>query len=309
MSTTSLKTALVTGSSGFIGRGLAQQLLQDNVSVVGFDRRESTLRHPRYRHECLELSEIRKVPKVDVIFHVAGHAGTGGWGSAFSDYVRDNIEATAALLEAAKDFGGRIVLVSSGSVYGSSAEKILDESVQPRPFSPYAVTKRAAEDIALAYRDNFGIDLAIARLFYVVGPGQREDVFVYKILEGAFLGRPVEVFGSAASAVRDFVGLEDVCRGLISIGVADELAYDLYNICSERLVSLEDVLKFAGELSGASAVWDAGDNKPGYLLGAVGSSQRMLEEFGWSATQSVWEALRAEYDWLVQGRGGNRADL
>src|SRR6476469_7341293 len=108
--------ALVTGAAGFIGSSLTSRLLADGHEVVGVDAltdyydpllKRANLRriaHPRLRVIEADLNELDLVPllaDVDVVYHQAGQPGVrASWGAAFTQYTRDNIDATQRLLEA-----------------------------------------------------------------------------------------------------------------------------------------------------------------------------------------------------------------
>src|SRR5207249_3819913 len=100
---------------------------------------------------------------------------------------------TVQVLEAARRVGNPYVVVaSSSSVYGSNPALPKHEDLAPRPMSPYAASKLAAESYALAYAASFSLDVLAVRFFNVYGPLQRADsayaavipVFVTAALNG-----------------------------------------------------------------------------------------------------------------------------
>ena len=78
---------------------------------------------------------------------------------------------------------GRFVYASSSSVYGNAERYPVDESMRPQPFSPYGVTKLAAEHLCSLYASNFGLSTVSLRYFTVYGPRQRPDMATHRLFE------------------------------------------------------------------------------------------------------------------------------
>ena len=173
--------ALVTGVAGFIGSTLAERLVSAGHDVVAIDcfldyypraikqgNLRGLLAGPRFRFVEGSLVDADLAPLVDGVdwvFHQAAQAGVrASWGREFSSYVHHNILATQRLLERYRGTPlERFVYASSSSVYGDAERYPTDESLLPRPFSPYGVTKLAGEHLVLLYGRNFGLPVAALR--------------------------------------------------------------------------------------------------------------------------------------------------
>jgi nucleoside-diphosphate-sugar epimerase len=157
---------LVTGVAGFVGSTLADTLLARGDAVVGVDcftpyyeraAKEDNLERARtHANFTLVDADLRAVAieplldGVDVVFHQAAQAGVRlSWSDGFADYVGHNILATQRLLEAVKAArpSARVVYASSSSVYGNQDRYPVEESFLTKPYSPYGVTKLAAEHV------------------------------------------------------------------------------------------------------------------------------------------------------------------
>src|SRR4051812_43475343 len=147
--------ALVTGAAGFIGSHLAERLLADGRSVIGVDRLsdyydpalkasrvEHLSVHPEFTFVEADLAEVASpalLEGVTRVYHLAGQPGVRpSWGKSFEIYGNDNVMATQALLEAAKEVPlERFVYSSSSSVYGNAERFPTSEADRPQPLSPY----------------------------------------------------------------------------------------------------------------------------------------------------------------------------
>ena len=136
----------------------------------------------------------------DPIFHLAAEPGVRtSWGDRFESYTRNNVLATQRLLEAAKRWPDkRVVFASSSSIYGDAELLPTPEEVLPRPFSPYGVTKLAAEHLCALYQGNYGVDTVALRYFSVYGPRQRPDMAFHRFCRAALRGEPLTIFGQVS---------------------------------------------------------------------------------------------------------------
>jgi nucleoside-diphosphate-sugar epimerase len=188
--------ALVTGVAGFVGSHLAEALVARGDSVIGVDCFTPYYDRAVKEHNIAGLkmdfveADLRSgeieplLDGVDVVFHQAAQAGVRlSWSHGFADYVGNNVLATQRLLEAvvvAKPTA-RVVYASSSSVYGNQARYPVVETDLPAPYSPYGVTKLAAEHLCSLYAGNAGVHTVSLRYFTVFGPRQRPDMSIYRL--------------------------------------------------------------------------------------------------------------------------------
>jgi UDP-glucose 4-epimerase len=129
--------------------------------------------HPAFRLIELDLAaaDLSALPDVNVVFHQAAQPGVrASWGAEFAVYTHHNVLATQRLLERYRGTKlERFVYASSSSVYGDAERYPTDETLLPRPFSPYGVTKLAGEHLVLLYGRNFGVPVSALRYFTVYG--------------------------------------------------------------------------------------------------------------------------------------------
>src|SRR5215210_7414381 len=191
--------SLVTGAAGFIGSHLAEALIARGDEVIAVDSFTDYYDRARKRDNArkldvldvdLETSDVEPlIASVDRVFHLAGQPGVrASFGAGFELYVRRNVLVTARLFEAAARNGIRVAYASSSSVYGDAEAYPTPEDAQPRPISPYGVTKLCCEHLAYAYARTAGLDAVGLRYFTVYGPRQRPDMAFTTMLEALASG-------------------------------------------------------------------------------------------------------------------------
>jgi len=176
-----MKTVLITGARGFVGRHLARELNQQGIQVCGIGHGAWT------EAECSEWGinywingDVSKrnleiiqanFNTPDVVYHLAGGSSVGPSLSAPEEDFRRSVLSAAELLEWARIEApeARLVLASSAAVYGAGHISKIQETDALSPYSPYGYHKRIAEELFESYGKNFGLHVAIVRLFSVYG--------------------------------------------------------------------------------------------------------------------------------------------
>src|SRR5204862_1042841 len=120
---------------------------------------------------------------LDGLFHLAAQPGARSFGDVFPVYVRQNVLAAQRVFAAAARDGVRVVFASSSSIYGEAERYPTPEDAEPRPISPYGITKLGCEQLAHAYAAGFGLDAVVLRYFTFYGPRQRPDMALARIVD------------------------------------------------------------------------------------------------------------------------------
>src|SRR5574342_650338 len=173
------------------------------------------------------------------------------------DYNTVNVGGTVALMEAMRDVGvGRVVLASSGAVYGDLSEQPLKETVTPNPRSPYAVSKLAAEFYVRTIGNLWGIETVSLRIFNAYGPGQHlppsHPPVVPHYLKQALRGGTLVAHGDG-SQTRDYVYVDDVISALVATATAPNINGLVINVGSGTETSIRDLIKHVLDVTGSNA--------------------------------------------------------
>jgi UDP-glucose 4-epimerase len=304
--------ALVTGAAGFIGSTLTDRLLADGVRVTGVDlftdyydrtlkRRnlEGAAKHPSFTLLEMDLAEadLAGLPEVDVVFHQAAQPGVrASWGREFAAYTHHNVLATQRLLERYKQSKlERFIYASSSSVYGDAESYPTSESVLPRPFSPYGVTKLAGEHLVLLYGRNFGLPVAALRYFTVYGPRQRPDMAFHRFCKAMLAGEPITVYGDGKQS-RDFTFVADAIEANVRAWKRAK-PQGVYNIGGGSQVEVVEAIALLEKSLGVKARVNFEPRPAGDPDRTRADAARLAADLDYKTTVGIADGLAAEAAW------------
>jgi len=314
--------ALVTGAAGFIGSHLCERLLASEVRVTGVDaftdyydtvlkRRnlETASAHPNFRLIELDLGrdDLAALPDVAVVFHQAAQPGVrASWGAEFATYTHHNVLATQRLLERYRGRPlERFVYASSSSIYGDAEQFPTPETLLPRPFSPYGVTKLAGEHLALLYGRNFGLPVAALRYFTVYGPRQRPDMAFHRFCRALLRGEEIPVYGDGRQS-RDFTFIHDAIEANLRAWKRSA-PQGVYNVGGGSQVEVLEAIAILERALGQKARLRFEPRPPGDPLRTRADATRIQAELGFAPATPIEQGLGAEAEWARSLYSGSRA--
>jgi nucleoside-diphosphate-sugar epimerase len=242
---------LITGATGFTGRLLAGRLRQNGQEVIAFSHGAdgAGVRNIDLR-DLHSLTQAFSQIRPSAVVHLAGIAATDH--SDIGEIYSANVVGTAnlfAALAVAKVEPQIVIVASSAQVYAAqNGAAPLTEDSPLAPQSHYAVSKRAAEDIARIYASRFPV--IVTRPFNYTGPGQFSSFLVPKIVQHYAEGKSEIRLGNL-DLFRDFSDVGRVVEVYYRL-VSDAIEPDTVNICSGRSVRLADIPKILEEISGCT---------------------------------------------------------
>lgn len=309
---------LVTGAAGFIGSHLSEALLADGHDVVGVDSfipyydrslKESNLaglkQNPSFHFHELDLRTANLHPLVDgcrTIFHLAAMPGLVRSWSDIELYATCNIVATQRLLDAARDTKlAHFIHVSTSSVYGKEATQ--PEDTPLKPFSPYGITKLAAENLCRAYESNFGVPITILRYFSVYGPRQRPDMAHNILIRGLLKGEPFTMFGDGEQTRSNTYVADCVRATMLAATHREKALSEVFNIGGGEIVSLNEVIRRLEELTGRKANVVRKAARPGDQKHTAANIEKARARLGYHPSTPVTDGLRAQVEWQRKALG------
>lgn len=224
---------LVTGAAGFVGPHLFAELGREGAPL------DADVTDAKALVDAIAAASPRAV------VHLAALSSVADSWDATGEVWRANVLGTVNLLEAVRASAprARVLVASTGDVYGNAKRTPTPEDEPLAPLSPYAASKAAAE-LACAQAGRDGLDVVVARGFQQEGPGRDERFAVGSWT--AQLARLEEAGGGTLavgdlSARRDISDVRDVCRAYRLL-LDTEVPSGTYNVATGKPVSMQEVL-------------------------------------------------------------------
>ncbi len=255
---------LITGAAGFLGSALANHLAREGHQVRGLD--DLSTGDPQALSPDVHFTrgDVNDRPKlwtllqeVDCVYHLAARVSVPESVLYPREYNAVNVGGTVSLMEAMRDVGvRRVILASSGAVYGDQGEQPLKESATPDPRSPYAVSKVAAEYYVRTIGKLWEIETVCLRIFNAYCPGQRlpasHPPVVPFFLRQALRDGTLVAHGDGPQT-RDYVYVDAVVSAMVAAATAPNINGLVINVGSGVETSIRDLVKKVGEVAGREA--------------------------------------------------------
>lgn len=249
--------SIVTGSNGFIGSHLVDELVNRGEQVICFDKQFDNLAHHTtsqvHKIYCdVTKSDIR-IPKVDCIYHLAALSNIIPSISNPRDYYETNVTGTFNMLEAAQLAGvKKFVYAASASCYGISYPMkdgnfiARSEDDECFPAYPYALTKYLGEQLVMHYGKVYGMEVVSLRIFNCYG-NRSLTKNAYGAMFNTFMaqkcqGKPFTVIGDGTQS-RDFVYVDDVVEAFV---LAAQKGTGIYNCGTGSPTSINRICEIIG---------------------------------------------------------------
>lgn len=314
------KTALVTGAGGFIGGHLVEALVAGGCAVhamVPYNSSGSSGILDSLPADCMKAVSVfrgdirdrgsvaRAMTGTDAVFHLAALAGVPHSFDSPESYVGTNISGTLNVLEESRRLGlGRVVVTSTGAVYGTPRFLPLDETHPLQAATPYAATKIAAERLAESYYRSFDLPVTIVRPFNTYGPRQSTRAIIPSVIAQLCDGRS-EIAVGDLSPTRDMVHVADTVAAFLAVARAEQAVGEEIDIATGRETSMREIVETLVALLNPAAriVVDeqrlrkpsAGEDR------AYGSGEKLRRLTAWQPRFSLEEGLRDTARWFSRG--------
>jgi len=305
------KSALVTGGAGFIGSHLVEALVSAGCKVAVLDNLSSgkaaNLKHLKGQFSFFQ-EDIRDREVLDtalkgceVVFHLAAIVSVPQTVEDPLESAAVNDLGTLSVLETARRKQvKRVVFSSSCAVYGDDPRLPKQETMLPKPLSPYAAQKLAAEYHAKVFNDLYGIETAVLRYFNVYGPRQDPSsaysgvisIFMTK----ALLNQPAVIYGDGDQS-RDFIYVKDVVKANMLAAFAKNAGGQIMNIGSGRAVHINHLWQAICALAGRNLNPRYAGKRPGDINESLAETRTARELMNFECEVSFEEGLERTFQW------------
>lgn len=304
---------VVTGSAGAIGSHMAEQLKQEGHSVAGIDAFTDYYDPAEKRRTAAELSQQGiETSEADLattdlsscisddtefILHFAAQPGISS-SVTFDTYERNNLVATARLLERAAKLPklSGFIFISTSSVYGAQA--VGNEESEPRPTSFYGVTKLAAEQLALSYARRGLLPVAVARLFSVYGEHERPDKLFRKLITAIDSGTPIPLYEGSREHRRSYTYVGDIMNGISKmIAHWDICKGEIFNLGTDETHTTGEAIDIIEKIMGKKGQYVLTPPRPGDQKETKADISKARALFEYEPKISLEDGLAHEIVW------------
>lgn len=306
---------LVTGVAGFIAARTTELLLAEGHEVVGVDnlndaydlrlkmaRLDAFAKKQGFRFVLLDVedkhavSELFSANHFDSVVHLAGRAGVRYSTENPHVYLSTNTAGTLHVLEAMRQNRVRkLVMASTSSLYAGQQIPFVETLPVNTPISPYAASKKAAEQMAYSYYHLFGLDVTVVRYFTVYGPSGRPDMAVFRFIKWIDEGIPIELYGDGTQS-RDFTFVDDIAAG--TIAAMKPVGYEVVNLGGgQRPWTINEMICLLEELLGRSARIEQKPLHRADMMETQANIEKAGTLLGWRPQVDLPEGLRRTVAW------------
>lgn len=319
---------LVTGSDGFIGSHLTEELVKKGYQVKAFVYYNSfntwgwldTLPAEIMKNVEVFQGDIRDpngveeaVRGVDAVFHLAALIAIPFSYHSPDTYVDTNIKGTLNVLQAARKHNvGRVLVTSTSEVYGTAQYVPIDEKHPFQGQSPYSATKIGADRLAESFYRSFGLPVTIVRPFNTYGPRQSARAVIPTIITQLLAGKTEIKLGSL-TPTRDFNYVKDTVHGFISIYESDKTVGEEINIATQKEISIgqlaEELIRQINPE--ACIICDEERLRPekSEVNRLLGCNEKIMRLTEWKPQYSLEEGLRDTIDFLKENLDKYKTDI
>jgi len=304
---------VLTGGCGFIGANLAPLLrgrghevtLYDNMSRGRIDHLDDPGAYRLIEADIRdEDAVVRASAGQDAVIHLAAYGSVVESVASPVENFEINVEGTFKVLNGARRAGvRRVVFASTGGALIGSAPPPVNERAVPRPISPYGASKLAGEGYCSAFASAYGMSITALRFANVVGPiSWHKKGAITAFFKAIMEDRPILIYGDG-SATRDFLYVEDLCRGIVAGFEAALPQFNVFHLASGRETSVRELAEIARRVSGKQ------EHPIVHELKRAGEVERNFatfdlarEQLGFEPRVPIEEAMARTWTWMLEQR-------
>jgi UDP-glucose 4-epimerase len=294
------KKILVTGGAGFIGFHLTKKLLELGADVTIYDnmsnaKMENVTDNPKatfVKADILDLKQLLNLPKFDLIYHLAAQVVVPYSMENPTEDFDNNARGTLNVLEKARKDKTRLIFASSAAVYGNPDEFPTSESYGFHPISCYGLSKVVGEQYCQMYRQQYGVDVTIARFSNVYG--SRCHGVIHDFLDKLQVDpQKLTIIGTGQQS-RDLINVADIVDALVFI-TDEKTIGETYNLGfgeTTKIIDLAKMMLKILNLTDKTVMTPTGSSWQGDVYTIWFDVTKAKTELGWAPKIQLEDHLR-----------------
>lgn len=308
---------LVTGGAGFLGSWICDLLIAQGADVICMDNLASGLKSnishligsEGFQFVEHDISEpISLDGEIDLVIHMASRASPFEFEHYPIEILKANTIGLMVSLEIAREHCARLLYTSTSETYGNPEVVPTPESCRGNvnaigPRGCYDEAKRCGEAYVVAYKNQYGLDTRIARIFNTYGPRMRFDGIygraIPRFVDQALSGRPITVFGDG-SQTRSFCYVTDQVEGLLRLAALEEAKGlgSVVNIGNDHEISILELAEMVLETTGSNSGISYHPLPEDDPLRRRPDISRAEDLMGWRPKVALAEGLSKTIEWF-----------
>ena len=311
---------IVTGCAGFIGSRVCEMLIAKGHSVIGIDNlndaydinlkeyRLNTLRaldsFTFYKKDITNLESIKEIfinnSDTDAVINLAARAGVRTSIQMPQEYIKTNVLGTVNLLELCKSNKIlKFVQASTSSLYGKNKTPFIEDMNTDRTLSPYASSKKAAENFCYTYNKLFNIDITVLRYFTVYGPAGRPDMSPFRFIRWIMEEEDLILFGDG-NHERDFTFVDDIAEGTILS--LKKVGYEIINLGNDRPLKMKELISTIEALTNKDAKVINKSEQKADVYSTWADITKAKNKLDWEPKYNLEEGISLSVKWYKENR-------
>lgn len=298
------KNVIVTGGAGFIGSHLVDALVPVSARVIVIDNKKprKSWKNPDARYKLQdvksgELDSVFKRLKPDVVFHLAAHIHDRESVHEPVMNAKENIIGSLNVFEAARMYAKKVVFASTGVIYGIQENLPIPIDAEPRPLTPYAISKLTSERYLKFYNSVYELPYVALRMGNVYGP--RQDASAESGAIGIFASRFLrgeQVFiNNDGLTTRDYVYVDDVVRAFLK--AATGKFEGVVNVATGIETSTKQIYDLVSESVGVQTDADIHEETNDILKHVALDISETVKRIKWKPTTTLEEGIEKTVEW------------
>jgi UDP-glucose 4-epimerase len=280
---------IVTGSSGFIGSALSEQLKANGYTVMGFDLSQ--------KNDITKMSDLdgffQNIASEDIgtAVHLAASMFVPrSWEKPHETFFV-NVVGTLNLLEQCRVHDINRFIYASSYIYGKPDYLPVDEKHPVKPSNPYAHSKLLAEELCRSYFEDYGLKCVILRPFNVYGPNQSINFLIPTIISQLSAGK-IELKDSKPK--RDFLFISDMVEAYLKAIKLENFDFEIINIGSGKSYSVSEIVEIIlNQADKSVSVEYLGEERVGEIPETVADITKAKNLLGWEPKVAIEDGLKA----------------